>query len=126
MNFEEDGNQEADNGDKAGKHIFDDIRFGFRQRSFYGWSERWDFPRRLNRMAEIISPAAPGQRNRFEHKQENRKRDKRENAQTLEKSRAGRQFVAAHVLPEAARQFKLLAVQMERTTQSLLIPHYWN
>lgn len=37
------------------------------------------------------------------------------------KSRAGRQFIAAHVVPEAAKQFKLLAVQQERTTQSLLI-----
>lgn len=35
--------------------------------------------------------------------------------------RAGRQFIAAHVLPEAAKQFKLLAVQQERTTQALLI-----
>ena len=35
--------------------------------------------------------------------------------------RAGRQFIAAHVLPEAAKQFKLMAVQQERTTQALLI-----
>jgi hypothetical protein len=37
------------------------------------------------------------------------------------KGRAGRQFIAAHVLPEAAKQFKLMAVQQDRTTQSLLI-----
>ena len=37
------------------------------------------------------------------------------------KSRQGRQFIAAHVVPEAAKQFKLLAVQQERTTQSLLV-----
>jgi hypothetical protein len=37
------------------------------------------------------------------------------------KGREGRQFIAAHVLPEAAKQFKMLAVQKERTTQSLLI-----
>ena len=35
--------------------------------------------------------------------------------------RAGRQFIAAHVLPEAAKQFKLLAVQSNNTTQDLLI-----
>jgi hypothetical protein len=37
------------------------------------------------------------------------------------KGRAGRQFIAAHVVPEAAKQFKLLAVQQERTTQALLV-----
>jgi hypothetical protein len=37
------------------------------------------------------------------------------------KSRQGRQFIAAHVVPEAAKQFKLLAVQQERTTQALLV-----
>ena len=37
------------------------------------------------------------------------------------KGRAGRQFIAAHVVPEAAKQFKLLAVQQERTTQDLLV-----
>jgi hypothetical protein len=52
-------------------------------------------------------------------KQENEQTHKRGNTKT--KGREGRQFVAAHVLPEAAKQFKLLAVQMERTTQSLLI-----
>lgn len=36
-------------------------------------------------------------------------------------SREGRQFIAAHVLPEAAKQFKMLAVEKDRTTQSLLI-----
>jgi hypothetical protein len=37
------------------------------------------------------------------------------------KGRAGRQFIAAHVMPEAAKQFKLLAVQHNRTTQDLLV-----
>jgi hypothetical protein len=37
------------------------------------------------------------------------------------KSRQGRQFIAAHVVPEAAKQFKLLAVQQGRTTQALLV-----
>jgi hypothetical protein len=44
----------------------------------------------------------------------------RANAQT-KKGRAGRQFLAAHVLPEAAKQFKLLAVQTDNTAQALLI-----
>jgi hypothetical protein len=35
--------------------------------------------------------------------------------------REGRQFIAAHVMPEAAKQFKLLAVQLDQTTQDLLI-----
>lgn len=37
------------------------------------------------------------------------------------KGRDGRQFVAAHVPPEAAKQFKLLAVQQDKTTQDMLI-----
>ncbi len=40
---------------------------------------------------------------------------------TRAKSRKGRQFIAAHVVPEAAKQFKLLSVQQDRTTQSMLI-----
>jgi hypothetical protein len=50
------------------------------------------------------------------------------NAQTRKRAneqaktgREGRQFIAAHVTPEAAKQFKLLAVQQEKTTQDLLI-----
>jgi Antitoxin-like ribbon-helix-helix len=35
--------------------------------------------------------------------------------------RDGRQFIAGHVLPDAAKQFKLLAVQQGKTTQELLI-----
>jgi hypothetical protein len=35
--------------------------------------------------------------------------------------RDGRQFIAAHVLPDAAKQFKLLAVQRDKTTQDLLV-----
>jgi hypothetical protein len=35
--------------------------------------------------------------------------------------RDGRQFIAAHVTPEAAKQFKLLVVQQDKTTQDLLI-----
>lgn len=36
-------------------------------------------------------------------------------------SRVGRQFIAAHVNPEAAKQFKLLAIQKDMTTQALLL-----
>jgi hypothetical protein len=35
--------------------------------------------------------------------------------------REGRQFIAAHLLPDAAKQFKLLAVQHEKMTQDLLV-----
>ena len=44
-----------------------------------------------------------------------------EKMQTKASSRLGRQFIAAHVLPEAAKQFNLLAVQHDKTTQTLLI-----
>lgn len=53
-------------------------------------------------------------------KRENNAAAIRANAQT-KKGRAGRQFLAAHVLPEAAKQFKLLAVQTDKTAQALLI-----
>ena len=35
--------------------------------------------------------------------------------------REGRQFIAAHVPPEAAKQFKLLAIQNDKDVQELLI-----
>jgi hypothetical protein len=35
--------------------------------------------------------------------------------------RVGRQFIAAHVAAEAAKQFKLLAVQQDKTTKGMLI-----
>ncbi len=37
------------------------------------------------------------------------------------KGREGRQFIAAHVPPEAAKQFKLMVVQQDSTTQDMLI-----
>lgn len=49
----------------------------------------------------------------------NTKTPKREKEQTRS-VRDGRQFIAAHVPPAAAKQFKLLAVQADRTTQDLL------
>ncbi len=45
---------------------------------------------------------------------------KRETDET-KKGRDGRQFIAAHIPPEAAKQFKLLAVQQDKTTQDMLI-----
>jgi hypothetical protein len=45
---------------------------------------------------------------------------KRANDET-KPARDGRQFVAAHVTPEAAKQFKLLAIQQDKTTQQMLI-----
>jgi hypothetical protein len=53
-------------------------------------------------------------------KQENTVETKRASKET-KTGRAGRQFVAAHILPEAAKQFKLLAVQSDKTTQELLV-----
>lgn len=45
-----------------------------------------------------------------------------EKLQPKASGRAGRQFIAAECgLPEAAKQFKLLAVQHDKTTQALLI-----
>ena len=35
--------------------------------------------------------------------------------------REGRQFIAAHVMPPAAKQFKLLVVQQDSTTQDMLV-----
>jgi len=53
-------------------------------------------------------------------KHENNKTRKPANDAT-KKSREGRQFIAAHLLPEAAKQFKLLAVRQDKTTQDMLI-----
>ena len=53
-------------------------------------------------------------------KQENKQTTKRANTQT-KVGRDGRNFIAAHVLPEASKQFKMLALQKDMTTQDLLI-----
>jgi hypothetical protein len=50
----------------------------------------------------------------------NTKTRKRANDET-KTGRDGRQFIAAHVTPEAAKQFKLLVVQQDKTTQDMLI-----
>jgi hypothetical protein len=60
------------------------------------------------------------QGNDTEGKHTNDQTPKRPNPKS-KKGRAGRQFLAAHVLPEAAKQFKLLAVQRDKTTQEMLI-----
>jgi hypothetical protein len=49
----------------------------------------------------------------------NTKTRKRAKADT-KPGRDGRQFIAAHVTPEAAKQFKLLVVQQGKTTQDVL------
>lgn len=43
-----------------------------------------------------------------------------EETQHKRPGRKGRQFIAAHVSLEAAKQFKILAIQMDTTTQDLL------
>lgn len=53
-------------------------------------------------------------------KPENNKTRKQANDEP-KKGREGRQFIAGHILPEAAKQFKLLAVQQDKTTQDMLI-----
>ena len=58
--------------------------------------------------------------NKQTDKPENNQTRKRANDKT-KKSREGRQFIAGHILPEAAKQFKLLAVQQDKTTQDMLI-----
>ncbi|MBN9565288.1 MAG: hypothetical protein J0G29_04235 [Alphaproteobacteria bacterium] len=68
---------------------------------------------------EKISPATKTQLEDIS-KQANTQTDKQVNVQT-NKGRAGRQFIAAHVPPEAAKQFRMLAIQTDRTTQDLLV-----
>lgn len=46
---------------------------------------------------------------------------KQQSNKTTKKGREGRQFIAAHIVPEAAKQFKLLVVQQGSTTQDMLI-----
>jgi hypothetical protein len=63
---------------------------------------------------------ASQQENNTESKLTTDQTNKRANTQS-KKGRAGRQFLAAHVLPEAAKQFKLLGVQRDKTTQEMLV-----
>jgi len=50
----------------------------------------------------------------------NTKTSKRAKAKT-KTGREGRQFIAGHVMPDAAKQFKLLAVQQDKDVQELLV-----
>jgi hypothetical protein len=50
----------------------------------------------------------------------NTKTPKRAKEQT-KTGREGRQFIAGHVMPDAAKQFKLLAVQQDKDVQELLV-----
>jgi hypothetical protein len=70
--------------------------------------------------AAIVSEKTSLQENTQTQKQPTKQTRKRESEQT-KASRAGRQFIAAHVMPEAAKQFKMLALQKDTTTQDLLI-----
>ncbi|WP_152053067.1 ribbon-helix-helix domain-containing protein [Tautonia marina] len=70
-------------------------------------------------VAPTISPPLPSQpeeQTRLAANTATRKRAKNE----AKPGRDGRQFIAAHVTPEAAKQFKLLVVQRDTTTQDLL------
>jgi hypothetical protein len=52
--------------------------------------------------------------------EESKQTVKEPNVQT-KPGRAGRQFIAAHVPPEASKQFRVLAIQEGKTTQDLLV-----
>jgi hypothetical protein len=74
----------------------------------------------IRKTALPANTQAGQQENNTESKPTNEQPNRRANTQT-KKGRAGRQFLAAHVLPEAAKQFKLLAVQLDKTTQESLV-----
>jgi hypothetical protein len=74
----------------------------------------------INKTGLPANTQAGQQENSTESKRTNNQTNKRANTKT-KKGRAGRQFLAAHILPEAAKQFKLLAVQRDKTTQDMLI-----
>lgn len=65
----------------------------------------------------VIPAAATEKQTSLSANTTTRKRAK-EQAKT---GREGRQFIAGHVPTEAAKQFKLLVVQQEKTTQDMLI-----
>lgn len=71
---------------------------------------------KVEQVARVPGPAATKQT----AIQANTKTRKRERGKASP-GREGRQFIAAHVTPEAAKQFKLLAVHQEKTTQELLV-----
>src|SRR5262249_38233131 len=63
----------------------------------------------------IPSPAMPADETGLQATAQTRKGA----SEQTKPGREGRQFIAAHVPPEAAKQFRLLAVQQEKTTQDL-------
>ena len=72
----------------------------------------------LSFKVEKVAPVSTGaKQTSLPANTETRKRAKEE----TKTGRDGRQFIAAHVLPEAAKQFKLLVVQHDKTTQDMLI-----
>lgn len=82
----------------------------------------------INKTSLPANEQSPIRESKQTEKQSTKETSNQENAQTLQqtnkdtkKGRAGRQFIAAHVLPEGAKQFKLLGVQSDKTTQELLI-----
>jgi hypothetical protein len=69
---------------------------------------------KVDKVTEITAPA---KQSGLPANTKTRKRAKDE----AKAGRDGRQFIAGHVTPEAAKQFKLLVVQQDKTTQDLLI-----
>lgn len=68
--------------------------------------------------ADPVTPQPPSDKTtRFPASEATRKQAKKQ----TKTGREGRQFIAAHVLPDAAKQFKLLAVQQDKDVQELLV-----
>jgi hypothetical protein len=65
---------------------------------------------------KVTAVPADGKQTGLTANTKTRKRAKAE----IRPGRDGRQFIAAHVTPEAAKQFKLLVVQQGKTTQDTL------
>jgi hypothetical protein len=71
----------------------------------------------LSFSVDKIAPSATREQTALPEKAQTRKQEKAEK----KTGRDGRQFIAGHVNPAAAKQFKILAVQQERTTQDLMV-----
>ena len=65
----------------------------------------------------VTNPAASKEQTALPANTETGKRAK----EKAKPGRDGRQFIAGHVAPEAAKQFKLLAIQQDKDVQELLI-----
>lgn len=66
---------------------------------------------------EVIQDFTRSMGNEFKEKDDLQKQEKKK----PKTSREGRQFIAAHVMSESSKQFKMLALQKDMTTQDLLI-----